>query len=92
MSEKDRSRLYIGDTRAFPPRELAIKKLPGHDVCMHVGTCGGIFFSALQRLRDFVRDIKMQDLAEGTRLDSVLSLFAVQSSEELNWAVDGCLG
>lgn len=40
----------------------------------------------------FVRGIKIEDLAEGTRFDHMLSLLAVWHSDELNWDVDGCFG
>lgn len=39
-----------------------------------------------------MRSIKVQELVGRKRFDSVLFLLAVRRLEELNWAVDGCLG
>lgn len=39
-----------------------------------------------------VRGIKIQDLVELMRFSAVLSLVAIRRADELNWAVEGCLG
>lgn len=59
---------------------------------MRGGACEGILIPLPQHVHDFVRGIEIQDLAEGLKFDSVLSLLAVRHSKDLNWAVNSCLG
>lgn len=77
-------------TLAFFPRELAIRDLPGPFACMWAGAYGGNCFPLPWHVHDFVRNIKVQDVAEGTWSVLVLFLLAVWQFEELNWAFDGC--
>lgn len=57
----------------FPSRDLATQNLARQDACMQVGSCGGIFLLS-QNVHKFVRSINDEDLFEGTRFDSLLSL------------------
>lgn len=76
----------------FYSHKLANHYLPGQDVCLLVGSCRCILFPPLHHVHDFDRSIEIQDLIEGLRFDPLLSLFAVQSLTELNWAAERCLG
>lgn len=76
---------------SFSPCELSTLDLLENDARMRVGVCGGILFALPQHVHNSVRAIEMQNMIEVTRSGSLLSLFSVRRSEELNWAVDGCL-
>lgn len=77
--------------RAFSPNEIAGHVLPVHEACMRVSCCCAILFPLSQRMHAFVCGTKDQDLVEGTRINLVLFLLAIQPLKELNWTVEGCL-
>lgn len=78
--------------RAFVPREPASQNLALHVACMCVGSCAGILFPLPRHVHKFVRGIKVQDLVEEICVDPVLCFMAVRHLEELDCAVDSCLG
>lgn len=69
-------------TRTFPPRELAIKALPGPEDRMRDGACVSILFSLPQHVHELVRDINFRDLVEETRFALVLSSLALRRSKK----------
>lgn len=75
--------------RVCTPFEFLIPNRFGHDARMRVSSCLGILFPLPQHAHEFTHGNKIQNLVEGTRFDSVMSLLAIWRVEDLNCAAEG---
>lgn len=71
-------------TCTFPLLVLVLQDLPGHNAHMRARLLGDILFPLPQHMQEIVRSIKVQDLVEGTRFDSVLLQSATLRLMELD--------
>lgn len=71
-------------TRVFSPQESRNQDMLGYVARMRVSGCEGILYSLSQKVHNFTRSIKVQELVAGTWFSLVLTLLAIRQLEELD--------